>query len=59
MKLMTGYCLTLKKSGPRRCVSRPMLLVSTVSGLMESVNDDFAGSLVSIVNLPEKLSNLP
>ena len=56
---MAGNCLTLKKSGLRRWLSRPALLVSTLSVLMFSVNDDLAGSLESIVKLPVKLSNRP
>ena len=35
------------------------LLVSTLSGLIFRVNDDLAGSLESIVNLPAKLLNRP
>ena len=56
---MAGNCLTLKKSGLRRCLSRPELLVSTLSALIVSANDDLAGSLESMVKLPLKSLNRP
>src|SRR3954454_10139152 len=59
LKAGFGNCLVLKKSGLLRCSSRFGLLVSTLSGLMSSVNEVLAGSEVLTVNAPESSSNRP
>jgi hypothetical protein len=59
LKVRAGNCLTLKKSGLRRCSSRLGLPVSMVSALIVMLNDDLPGSAASMTKPPENVLNRP